>query len=88
MTGGAGFARDAMNSLRRNRALLKKRKKMGENPYMKEGYKSRSTISNYDELQQWKTVLQKRRQKTTWIIITAIVLGTLLVAILFKSFFA
>lgn len=85
MTGGAGFVRDSMNSLRRNRALLKKRKKMADNPYSKE-HGTSPKVDNYDELQQWKIELQKRRRKTAIKVVGTLVIVTLLLLAYFVIF--
>ena len=80
MTGGAGFSRDSMNSLKRNRALLNKRKKMADNPYA-QAKRSKPITENYTELQQWKNVLFKRRRKITLNIVAVIVIVSLLVVV-------
>ena len=85
MTGGAGFARDAINSLRRNRALLKKRKKMADNPYSKE-HGTAPKVDNYDELQQWKIALQKSRRKTSRRVVGTLVIVVLLLLAYFVIF--
>jgi hypothetical protein len=79
MTGGAGFVRDSINNLKRNRALLKKRKKMAENPYVKGLHDSTPRVDNYDELQKWKITLQKRSRQSTLVIAGSIFTLILLV---------
>lgn len=73
MAGGAGFIKDSINSLDRNRALLKKRRMQKDNPYM---YRTpRYGKPDYKELKAWRLLriqASKMTRYKVWLITLAL----------------
>jgi hypothetical protein len=53
MAGGLGFVRFAKDSFKQNRALLKSRKKMKDNPTVSGKKTNRKPNPNYDQISEW-----------------------------------
>ncbi|MDH3711783.1 MAG: hypothetical protein OER04_17970 [Cyclobacteriaceae bacterium] len=88
MTGGAGFVKDSINSLTRNRALLKKRSKLKDHSYLQYHGIGPRGKSNYQELKSWRLSYSQRLQAWRWNIswvILVLTIITLLLGILIYS---